>query len=364
MEKTKVLIVGFTGGVGGVESFILNLCKNIDYDKFEIDLLVHEKINKKYQDEIDRLKINVKYIDGIKKNPLKFVKNIFKFYNKNNYHVVHLNECGASFFVYALPVLFNRNINFIVHSHNGDSFSKKLHYLIRPFQNARANKKWACSEIAAQWMYGKTENDYKIIKNGIQLSQYVFDNKIRNEYRQEYNLQSDFVIISVARFSKQKNHIKMIDIFNNFHKANKNSRLILIGDGETKNDVIEYISKLKLNDCVSILGLRKDVKEFLCAADLFLLPSLYEGLPYVSLEAQATSLPILASDTISKEIEITDLVFWENLNSPLNKWVEKIYDIQNKKIDRNNNCAINKLQKAGFDMKEVCDYIMHEYERK
>lgn len=357
--KKKVLLVGLTNGVGGVETFLVNIIKNIDINKFDIECLVHQDVNEKYQDDLKNIKIN--RIVGIKKNPFKFLKEIISFYKNNNFDVVHLNQCTSLFFVYVFPILFDKKVKFIVHSHNGNGNNKLLHKLLSFIQNRRADVKIACSDVAGKWMFGKGE--YVIVENGIDLKKYQYKPEDVTYLKKELNLYNNKKIIgSVARFDKQKNHKKIIKIYKEYFKINSNSVLILVGDGEEKDNVIHLIDEYELNENVILLGVRNDVHNILKLFDVLLIPSLYEGLPFIMIEAQAASLPILASETISNQIEITDLVYRENLETSDEIWAKKIdFIIENnktKRLEKDYGCII---KNKGFDISDTVKKISEYY---
>lgn len=363
MKKIKVLVVGLTGGVGGVETFICTENRLIDKNRFQMDYLVHQDINPKYESDLKQNGANIYRIKGIKDGIGVFLRDILTFYRiHSDYDIVHLNECGASFFIYAFPVIFYPKIKFIVHSHNGDSQRKWLHYFFRFFQNLRVDDCWACSELAAEWMFGKKEN-CTIIHNGIPLWKYRYQEKNREYLKKVLDIKDRFVLGSVARFEKQKNHIRMIQIFAAYKAINSNSCLVLVGDGEERKNIEQIVREQNLEDDVIFLGIRKDIPELLSAFDMFFLPSLYEGLPFVAVEAQAASLPMLVSDTVSKEIDLTPLITRVDLKAEDSVWIEAIEKIRCTPIDRNTSVYRESLIQAGYDSENSVEKIQQLYEK-
>lgn len=356
----KILIVGLTNGVGGVETFISNLNKYIQHDNIQISYLTHQNINNKYLDDLSIGNSKIYKIKGIKENPFSSIKELFKFYKENKYDVVHLNECDATYFIYALPVLFNKNIKLIVHSHNGASQHKILHKILAFIQNKRANVMWSCSDVAGKWMFENKK--YEIIHNGVDIEKFKYSYKKNIDVRKEFKIPDNKIILgSIARFNEQKNHKKIIDVFSEYHKKNNNSVLMLVGDGEEKGKIIEYVNNNNLTDSVIFAGIRNDVPSILSAFDLFLLPSLYEGLPFVCIESQSCALPILASNTVSSEIKLSELVYFESLNSSNKEWADKVELIINNKLEREKFNSAKIMKNAGYDIKEVCKKIKKEY---
>lgn len=365
MKQVRILIVGLTEGVGGVETFICNINRHIDHSKFHIDFLTHQEIDKKYIEDLTFAHGKIYTITGIKKNPLRYIKEISKFFKYNKYDIVHLNECGASHFIYAFPLMFDKKTKLIIHSHNGSSKQKVAHYFFSKLQDKRANERWACSKIAAEWMFGTKKydnNTVRIIHNGIDLNLYAFNEDRRKKIRDELAIdESDIVIGSIARFEPQKNHKKIISVFSRFHSIHYNSVLVLVGDGVMRSEIEEIVKAEGLEGRVYFLGIRNDIPELLSGFDVFLLPSLYEGLPFVSIEAQAASLPLVVSDTVSSEIDLTPLVKRVNLDAADDEWCIEIEKALISDDSRKQTVFIEMLKKAGYDIGSTCRQIENIY---
>lgn len=357
----KVLIVGITEGLGGVETFICNVKRHISSD-IKIDFLVHQDINEKLYDDIYSNGSNVYKVTGIKENFLKYIYDIFKFYKHHKYDVVHVNECDAKMFFYCLPLLFDKKTKLIVHSHSTSARNATIHNIIKFFQNKRANVKWACSNLSYEYMFGKEKNQI-IIHNGIDLDKFRYNETIRKKKRKELGIKDEIVLCSVARFTKEKNHDKIIDIFYEFNKIDKNSLLVLVGTGPLQSAIKEKVKELKISKQVLFLDTRSDVNELFSAFDIFLLPSFYEGLPFVSLEGQTNGVKFFASSKVSNEVAITDLVKFIDLDKSGKEWAHIIYDNIKKTYNRNDDKYPDTIRKAGYDIKEVCKTIEKEYRK-
>lgn len=353
----KILIIGMTRGVGGVETYICNLLKYIDKEKFQIDLLIFHDFNEKYNQIINENCINVYKVKPIKDGFFKYLTTIIDFYKRHNdYSIIHLNECTAKMFIYAFPAVFYKNMKIIVHSHNGADGSSLVHHIIRKIQNIFIDQQWACSKVAANWMFGARrlkKYGVKILHNGIDLQQYKYDAVTRLKYREILGVCDKRVIGSVARFEEQKNHMFMLDIFSKYVRKHPDSILILVGEGSLKQNLIDRVKEIGIEKSILFLGLREDVDKILQCFDVFLLPSLYEGLPFVGVEAQAVGLPIVASDTVSEELKLTDLVTRVSLNASLEEWVDKIDQMYEKgKNERSNKDYSKVLSQQGYNIVE------------
>ena len=201
-------------------------------------------------------------------------------------------------------------------------------------------------------MYGnKVSNDeWVMINNGIITDKFIFNKTTREEVRREFGLRDEeFAIVNVGRLANQKNHFFLIEIFDEILKMKPNSKLILVGTGPDKEKIIDVVRKKKIVDRVIMTGVRSDVDRILQGMDLFLMPSLYEGLPGAVIEAQGSSLPCLLSDTITSEVAITDLVKYISLGNSAKEWANLA--LQMRDIPRRN--TKNEIVRAGFDMSAI-----------
>lgn len=192
-------------------------------------------------------------------------------------------------------------------------------------------------------------NAYTVLNNAIDAEKYRYDCQIRNQVRDELKIsKSDFVIGHVGRFNPQKNHPFLIDVFKSVHDKNRNSKLLLVGTGNGQRNIREKVDGLGLSDSVFFLGNRGDVNRILQAIDVFLFPSLYEGLPLSIIEAQAAGLPCIISDSVPSECRVTDLAESLDLNLPIDEWANVVLEKQGT-IRKN---TIDDIKKSGFDVKQ------------
>lgn len=348
MKKKKILIWGMTPFVGGVEKYIVNILQNIDNTKFEIDLLVKDNIDGLNETRINGFYNKIYKIPKIKRHPLKVWQYIKDISRKNKYDVIHFNLGNANMIVYALPLkLFFKDSKLIFHSHNGDDAKKITHYISRPILNMIADKRIACSKTAASWMYGKRANAI-LLNNAIDTEKFLFNETTRNRIRKELKIEDCFVIGHIGRFDKQKNHKCLIDIFYQLKKVHQNVALMLIGSGILEEEIKKYVKELKLENEVMFLGVKDNTNEYYQAMDLFVLPSLFEGLPIVAIEAQTSGLKCILSDNIDKNTRITDnVIFLPTDNVEL--WKNNILKTIKLKHKRKN--MMKEIINANYDLK-------------
>lgn len=370
MEPIRILYVN--GGImsrGGIESYMMNYYRNLDRDKIQIDFIVHGFEKGVYDDEIKLMGGRIYNVPVKSKDYIGNIKALRKIFLSGQYKIVHSHMDAMSTVVLKEAKKCGIPIR-IAHSHNTQHLTNsRLKFILNEY--ARKNIKkyathlFACSEDAGKWLFGKKSFDdgkVKIINNAIDLNKFKFDIIKRQKIRNELGIKDEFVIGHVGRFDYQKNHSFLLDIFKGVLEKLPKSKLILVGDGHLKNEIFNKIKKLNIKDNVIILGLRDDVNEIINAFDIFILPSLFEGLGIVGVEAQTNGLQCVLSDVIPKEIRITENVEFISLNENPEVWVEKVVSISKKNNERQENSELlkfcrydinteaKKLQKLYFDL--------------
>lgn len=368
----RVLHVVNTMDMGGLETFIMNIYRNIDRNKVQFDFLKHRNTKSYYDDEIEKLGGRVYSVSQI--NPLKqnsYLKELRNFYLQHpEYTIIHSHINSFSLYPLREAKKVNKDITTVAHSHIAKSKKSFLNYRF-PFveYNKRHLKKFtsynfACSVVAGKWLYGddiEKENNFKIINNAIDTSKFLFNQETRERIRTQLDIQNKFVIGHVGRFNDQKNHDFIIDIFNSVKKLKKDAILLLIGDGNLKKEIQEKVNKLGLSSSVYFLGLRNDTNELLQAMDLFLMPSKFEGLPVTLIEAQASGLRCVVSTEITREVDITGLINFIDLEKSVEEWVHEIIQFDNK-YERLN--TENMIINSGYDAKANAKFFEKFYIKK
>ncbi len=359
----KILIYGVTENSGGVESVIMNYYRKLNKEKFQFDILVH-KTKVAYEDEIKSLGGNIFYVPPRRDNYFLYKKELKKFFKENakNYEAIWVNVCGLSNIDYLKYAKKYGIKTRIIHSHNsknmGSILTEILHKINRLFIRKVATDFWSCGELASRYFYNKkiiNSNKHKIINNAIDVDKFRFNEKTRNEYRKELGIENEFVIGHVGRLHFQKNQEFLIDIFAEIQKCNQNSKLVLVGDGEDKEKLVQKIKEKDLQDKVLFLGIRKDIPYLLQTFDTFVFPSLFEGLPVVLFEAQAAGLKIFAADTISDKSKITSNFKFLSLKSPAKEWAELILNCCEEGYDRL--ISNEEMKKSNYDIdKQIIDF--------
>lgn len=313
---------------GGAETMIMNIYRSIDREKVQFDFVVDDS-NKKYDYEEE-----IEHLGGyIYRIPKYKAKNFFSY--KSNWEsmlmshkewkIVHIHHTVPAFTY--LGIAKKNQLVTIVHSHTAGatkSIKSILKILFRLPLRFLAEYLFACSVSASKWMFGNKSSKAIIINNSIDSKKYIFSAEKRDLMRTELNLENSFTIGHIGNFSKAKNYPFILDVFNEVYKQNQFAKLVLIGKNDNNPEVERRVKELSLEKNVIVTGVRSDISDLLQSLDIFLFPSLHEGLPVTLIEAQASGLKILASDTITNEVAITDNVEFMSLNKSAKAWADRI----------------------------------------
>ncbi len=357
-EPIRILqIVSSLNQSSGVLQVVLNWHRNMDKTKIQFDYLYFTEMPINCKTEIENLGgkyYKIPYPSFIK--PLIFIKAVRQFFKTHKYTTIHSHVIHLSFFFYPIAKFYGIK-NIFHHSHTtkwSDKFlnglrNRFLFFWVRSF----ITKKLACSDFAGKFLFKK---NYTVINNGIDAEKFQFNQEVRNKFRKELNIENKFVIGHVGRFSHEKNHSFIVDIFNEIYKQNKNSVLLLVGDGPLKEEITQKVNKLNLSNNVIFTGTKNNVNDYYQAMDVFILPSFQEAFPVVGVESQASGLPCLFADTISKDVLICNSKQL-GLNLSAEQWADEILKYKN--FIRKNESEI--LKQKGFDIKETSKKIKNIY---
>lgn len=339
---------------GGVESVVMNYYRHIDRTKIQFDFICDEDSTNIPYDEIEQLGGRVILVPPYQK-VFEYQKDLIKIFKDNNYKIVHSHLNTLSVFPLRAAKKAGVPVR-IAHSHsttNKKEWKKNLlKQILRPFSKVYATDYMCCSELAGRWLFGNKEYDkgnVYLLNNAIELDKFKYDEQLRNKKRKELNIKDDTLVIGhVGRFVEQKNHRFLIDIFNEVHKQKENSILLLVGQGPLMEEMKEKVKTLGIEDSVKFLGQRNDVNELYQVFDVFCLPSLYEGLPVVGIEAQATGLLCVLSDDMTKETKVLNETEFLSLKQSASVWAKIILNKQLMLLDKNN--TTKKMSAVGYDI--------------
>lgn len=353
---------------GGAETMIMNLYRQIDRTKVQFDFAVHTNKKMDYDDEIIRLGGKIYSFPSFSgTNIIEYRRAWKSFFDEHNeYNVVH-GHIGSSASIY-LKIANNRGCYTIAHSHNTNSISKNLKNIIYPYfaypTRFIADFFIGCSRMAGVDRFGEkvvsSKDKFAVLNNAIKTEHFVFSKEKRNLMRKELGIDNQLTIGHIGRFNKQKNHMFLLNIFKYISIENPNSVLLLVGDGELRSEIEDKIEQLGLSNNVVLTGVRSDIHDLLQAMDIFLFPSLYEGLPVTLIEAQASGLRCFISDSITNEVQITDLIKSISIDKSPMEWATEV--LNNKSYVRYD--TSKSIKSSGFDIKETAIWLEKFYLEK
>ena len=348
----------------GVEAVVNNYYKNIDHNKYQFDYYIDSDSScKPPKDLID---MGARYfVIPPYQHLFSHIKTLVRLFKENKYLIVHsgMNTLAPislfAAWIAGVPIRINHN-----HSTAGKGEFKRncLKYCLRPFAKLFANRYCACGNYAAKWLFGeKTFNSGKVtvFKNAIDLTKFKFDENTRNRVRHQFKVENKLVVGHIGRFCKQKNHEFLIKVFEKIHDIEQNSVLVLVGVGELEEEIKNLVHQKKLDDCVKFLGKRNDCNELYQAMDVFVLPSNYEGLVVVGIEAQSIGLPCIFSTSVAEETKISPNVKFLSLEDSSEKWAKEAIELSKLGIARDNSYAAD----HGYDIKKEAFMLVEFYDK-
>lgn len=335
--------------LGGSQAFVMNMYRNIDRSKVQFDFVVTPETKEGFYDEITNLGGKIFSCPRYKgTNHIQYNKWWDDFFNEHpEYKVIH-GHVRSTASIY-LKIAKRHGLVTIAHSHstsNGNGISVIVKRIMQLPIRKQADYLFACSDKAGKWLYGEkaiTQQNYYMIPNGVDLKRFEFDVNKRNQMRMTLGIKKDMMILGhIGRLSTPKNHKFLLNVFNKYHKINSNSKLLLVGDGELFDCIKEHIDKLNISDAVIMTGSKQNTEDYYQVMDIFVFPSLWEGLPVSVVEAQANGLQCLISDVITHDVDLTDLIQYLPLDEEL--WLGAIVEAHKKKRMGLTNENIQRLQ--------------------
>lgn len=357
---------------GGVESFLVQYYRNMDHKRIVFDFLFcgNDTLQKMEGDPLlDDSNVVALYDLNPGKNTIKnyisMGRDINLYLSENQYDIIHINTSNIML-QFMIALIVKTDCIKIAHSHSSKpvmanpTIRNRLRMfikgLVEPVCQYHIRKKnhylLACSRLAGRALFGQqglNSPKFHIINNAIELGKFNYNNEVRLHMRKQNNIDENCIIYGNAgRLAESKNLLFLIDIFSHLHRKNTNTRLWIIGDGPMHNQLQKKIDSYELSETAVLLGEKEDVSMYLQAMDCFIFPTMYEGLGIVAIEAQAAGLPVIASDTIPDEAQITDLLIKVSLKQDAVYWADTIETFLNNQTER---CKRgNEIIDAGYDV--------------
>lgn len=348
---------------GGAEAFIMNVYRNVDRTQIQFDFLVFHSDREYYEDEIESLGGRVYHVPIMEgANLIRRKRMLDAFFNEHSDYVAvhcHMAALGRDVLRSAAEHGIERRFS---HSHIADFERTPRNIVKQAFQRGfgdYATRRLACSKTAGEFMY--PDKDFGVVNNGIDVGRFAFDVTRRAAFRASYNFsEKDRLVGHVGRFELMKNHGFLIDAFARLAQVDSHIYLILVGDGSLRESIERKVEDLGLSERVRFLGLVDDMPSFYDGVDCFVMPSLFEGLPFSAVEAQCSGLPCLLSDRITDEVSITNLVEYLSLEAGSGAWADGI-ELALGRVALMRSGYDQAVADAGFDINKVAAALINLY---
>lgn len=357
----KVLVINTVRfKLNGISAVIKNYYTAINKTDLRMDFVTIDDPSPEYKAFFDEY--NLKCYVLYKKHIVKYFTKIIKICQKEKYDIVHVHGNSANMSVELLACWLGGVKIRIAHSHNTSSLHPITHKLFFPLFTALCTDRIACGMDAGRWLFhAKPFNE---LKNGIDVDKYHYNTEMRVRIRSFLNISDTIVIGHIGNFIVQKNHTFLLEWFAELVKEHPKYRLLLISDGMLFDKMKEKAKRLGIDEYTIFLGKTMEIENYLQAMDLFVLPSLYEGLPVVLVEAQAAGLPCLVSDTVAREADLTHSCSFVSISTS-KTWVDHVLTIaidENKREETSyDNCQI--IKDAGYDINANANELKNIYRR-
>ena len=356
----KVLQMIGSLNVGGSQTMIMNIYRNIDRSKMQFDFVLDHPDQTYFAEEVKAMGAKIYTMPGFHGTNVSEIKRAWNnfFYLHPEYKVLHSHV--RSYASLYLPVAKKHGVKTIIHSHstsNGKGAVALVKNALQYPLKKQADLLMACSTEAGLWIYGEkamNSDKYVFIPNAVDIERFCFSEEKRNEIRRELGIEGKFVVGHVGRFIEDKNHSFLVEAFAKLHEKNTDSVLLLVGEGELQQQTAQKAAAFGVAENVIMTGNRNDVPALLSAMDIFAFPSIREGLPVTLIEAQAAGLPCLISENVSSDVAISPLAKLLPIGS-VELWVEEML----KKPERID--ASEHLVRAGFDVRASAKHMQELY---
>ena len=361
-KRVKVLEMLPSLNYGGSQTMIVNLCSAMGRDEVQYDFIIDHEGMMAMAPIVESLGAKIYVMPTFKGTNLKEITDAWNaFFDEHpEYSIIHSHS--RSYASIYLEIAKKHGLKTIIHSHNtsnGKGFGSMVKSILQLPLRRIADYFFACSREAGEWLFGSriVEGDrFYVINNSVDTDRFGYDEKKREEYRTLFNLADEKVFIQIGRMAKQKNYLFTLDVFAGYLKKDETAKLFIVGDGEMEKEIRDRIKELKIEDSVVILQHRHDVESLLQMADVFLMPSLYEGLSVAAIEAQTSGIEVLCSDQVDRNVNVTGLCEFLPLEKEI--WIARMSE----KIKERRSWK-KEVTSAGFDVRTNAEWLKEFYKR-
>lgn len=357
----KILIIPTLGlDLEGITSVIYNYTNAMDRSGLQICFLTYGDLKPSLRERFEALG-EILFVSNRRLGTAAYLKDLAALLKERRFDAVHINGNSGTMMLEVLVAKLCGVKNVMVHAHSTRTDHPFVNAVLKHPMMWLSQTCIACSDATGQWLYGRYP--YKRLNNAVELSNFRYRDTYRKQYRAEFGIEDEFLIGHIGHFTEPKNHFFLIDVFAQFHKLEPASKLLLISDGPRFEQVKEKVAGLGLEDAVIFAGRRSDVAKIYSAMDLFILPSCWEGLPLVIVEAQMNGLPVLISDVVTKAAKCTDRVFYKPLDHGAESWAQTLQELSRRDFDRETDFR-EAIAAQGFDIQAEAAKLRELYLQK
>lgn len=307
MKKIKIAMLAHNLVVNGVSTVIMNYCSHLNMNLFDVTIMAGEPIEAFYQKKCSQLGIKIIPLNNKRKRATRYYLSLLKAFSEDDFDIVHVHGNSTTIAIELMLAFLNKIRVRIAHSHNITCNHTWLHVILYPFFCAFCTHGFACSVLAGKWMFKK--KPFVVINNGFNTEQFKFDINKRKTFRKDFDLEDKFVLGHIGRFNPQKNHPFLLKVFEIVARKNEKAVLLLIGSGPDLESIKSIIEKHPYKNRIILFGETHETEQVYAGIDIFVFPSLFEGLGIVALEAQISGLPCFVSNAVTH-----DVILGENID--------------------------------------------------
>lgn len=320
-EKIKVAMVTNHFEITGISTVIMNYCKTLDKDKYDLTILAGQPIADKYEKECKEYGIHLVALPSRRNDSWKHYITLWKMFRTEKYDIVH-DHGNSSMMAVELTIAKLAGIKIrIAHSHNSICSNMKIHRILNPYFRTIYTKALACGKLAGNWLFG--ENNFEILPNGFHTEDFAFSKENRDAIRTELGIENQLVIGHIGRINAQKNQEYLLDVFEEVASRRNDAILLIVGTGPDEEKIRTRVQEHPYKDRIILYGETDNPTAFYSAMDVFAFPSRYEGLPVVLLEAQISGLPCIVSDRVTREVDLGD-INWQSIDDEPKYWANAL----------------------------------------
>lgn len=357
----KLLIVNTVPtSYNGITNVIFNLLQTMDISDMEVGYVSSSEIDTFYEHKLNEFGIRTLRLNRSIKNSIKYICMLSEV--AKGYDIMHVHGNSATMLLEMIAAKIGGVAVRIAHGHSTSCSMTMTDKLMRPLFYWLCNARLACGEAAGRWLFNN--RSFMVVNNGINVRKFRFNQQIRTQFRRMFQIDNEETVIgNIGNFVEAKNHTFLVKVFYEYHKTHNKSRLLLIGTGPLMKDIVKMSKELGLHDKIIFTGSVSNPQDYMQMMDAVIMTSVFEGLPLTLIEEQANGLPILASDVITTDADITGLVFFKSLEDGTVKWSSRLGEIVSSS-ERNTSISdrsIVKIQSVGYDINRVSQNLKDFY---